>query len=375
MKKVGWPAAVVAALGITPCLAAPDQAEKAGWLEEFAALRVAMASGYANLDWMVAHRHVDLPALRQSAEAELRQARSVRQARRAIERFVASFDDPHLRVVASPPSQRDGESADGRGASCSELGFERGNRKFRFPFEQADGWARAGGAWFPAGSFGEVGVIRIAAFREDQYREACEEVGPEHVRERLTGELRATIGELKKRSISLLVVDITGNGGGTEWVADVTRLFASGTLRRPKARRPASDCDRTPIWNGRPVCPGLAESGEATMEGEGEWSGPLAVLVDGGTASASEDFVVWLRDVESVTIIGERTYGAGCGYVEGGAPARLERLGVTVLMPNCARFTADGVNEIEGITPDAPLALDEGAAATRIQALVVLARR
>ena len=362
-------AILVTSVGMTACLgAAPSDAERGAWLEEFAALRAAMASGYANLDWMVAHRHLDLLALREATEMELGKARSERQARRAIEQFVASFHDPHLRVVASQPAREQGRVAS-EGKSCSDLGFEKGKRGFRFPFEKAEGWEEAGGPWFPAGSFRSVGVIRIAAFGEDKYREACEEVGPAHVRARLTAELRKTIGQLRERSISVMVVDLTGNGGGTEWVAEVVRLFASGTLRRPKARRPAADCDRMPIWNGKPVCPGLAQSGEATMEGEGAWSGPLAVLVDDGTASASEDFVVWLRGRENVTIVGQRTYGAGCGYVGGGAPARLEKLGVTVLMPNCARFTSDGINEIEGIAPDVPLDLDEGDAA-RLETLV-----
>ncbi|HET9299173.1 MAG TPA: S41 family peptidase, partial [Candidatus Polarisedimenticolaceae bacterium] len=361
-------ALLVTSVGMTACLgASPSDAERAAWLEEFTALRAAMARNYANLDWMVAHRHLDLLALREATEMDLRQARSARQARRAIEQFVASFHDSHLRVVESQPPSGDGGGGPPReGKSCSDLGFEKENRGFRFPFEKAKGWERAGGSWFPAGSFGSVGVIRIAAFGEDKYREACEEVGPAQVRARLTTELRTTIRQLKERSISMMVVDLTGNGGGTEWVAEVVRLFASGTLRRPQARRPASNCDRMPIWDGKPVCPGLADAGEATMEGEGEWSGPLAVLVDDGTASASEDFVVWLRGRENVTIVGERTYGAGCGYVQGGAPARLQNLGVTVRMPNCARFTWDGINEIEGIAPDVPLALDEGDAATRI---------
>lgn len=49
------------------------------------------------------------------------------------------------------------------------------------------------------------------------------------------------------------------------------------------------------------------------MDGDGAWDGPLALLIDGATASASEDMVVWLRESRAATIIGERTYGAGCG--------------------------------------------------------------
>ena len=118
------------------------------------------------------------------------------------------------------------------------------------------------------------------------------------------------------------------------------------------------------------MCSALTGEGEETMQGEGDWDGPLAVLVDGRTASASEDLIVWLHESRAATILGERTYGAGCGYVDGGAPIRLERIGCTVLMPNCARFTSDGVNEIEGIAPDVVLPLREGKASERLRRLV-----
>jgi hypothetical protein len=335
-----------------------------------------MARHYANLDWMVEHRKVDLPRLRLSTEEALRSAHGRWRARRALERFIAAFRDPHLRLVnsspASPMPGAEEETAGGRveAPTCSDRSFSVRDRGFIFPFEQAEGWERAGGPWFPAGSFGAAGVIRIAHFGEDGYREACDEVGPDHVRERLQEELRDTIRELRERAIRVLIVDITGNGGGTGWATEAVSLFATGTLHRPKARGLSFECDRTPIWDGEAVCPGIAGEGESVFQAEGVWEGPLAVLVDGRTASASEDFVVWLRESGAATIIGERTYGAGCGYANGGAPARLDRIGLTVLMPNCARFTSDGVNEVEGIAPDVHLSLREGSAAQRLAGLI-----
>jgi C-terminal processing protease CtpA/Prc len=129
-------------------------------------------------------------------------------------------------------------------------------------------------------------------------------------------------------------------------------------------------CDRSAIWEGAAVCPGLTAATEATMQGEGAWSGPLALLVDGRTASASEDMVVWLRESGAARIIGERTYGAGCGYVRGGAPARLESIGWEVKMPNCTRYTSDGINEVEGIAPDVELSITKGSAQDRLRGLL-----
>jgi len=350
------------------------------WLDQFAALRTHMAQHYANLDWMVEHRKMDLPSLVASTEADLRGAVIPWQASRAMRRFIAAFNDPHLKVEpykpppleATPAPAADGSEtpAPPDTRTCKERGFRVRDRSFRFPFEKAEGWTPAGGAWFPAGSFGDVGVIRIVLFGEDGYLEACEEVGAERVRERLTREVHATIGTLKQRKVRALVLDITGNGGGTNWVNDITSMVTPRALRRRKAVLMEPPCDRAAVWRGERVCSGLTGSEESTMQGEGAWEGPLAVLVDGGTASASEDLVVWLKESGAATIIGERTYGAGCGYVNGGAPARLEPIGITVLMPNCSRFLSDGTNEVEGIQPDVPLPIRKGAAAERLQRLV-----
>jgi hypothetical protein len=38
-------------------------------------------------------------------------------------------------------------------------------------------------------------------------------------------------------------------------------------------------------------------------------------------------------------------------------------------MPSCARFTQDGVNEIEGLEPDVPLSIRQGSRSKRLEAL------
>src|SRR5262245_18744981 len=100
--------------------AAPD--DSVVWIEEFAALRAHMAAHYANLDWMVQHRGLDLPALRRATEDSLRAARTPRAARKALADFIDAFADPHLRIVDSAPASR--SSGEGRRAgSCTELGY------------------------------------------------------------------------------------------------------------------------------------------------------------------------------------------------------------------------------------------------------------
>jgi hypothetical protein len=85
---------------------------------------------------------------------------------------------------------------------------------------------------------------------------------------------------------------------------------------------------------------------------EGIYTGQLLVLVDRGTASSAEYFAAMLRDNRATTVIGEPTFGAGCGYTNRGIPTVLKNSGARVKIPDCVRVRADGSNEVAGVTPD-----------------------
>lgn len=84
----------------------------------------------------------------------------------------------------------------------------------------------------------------------------------------------------------------------------------------------------------------------------GVWTGPLLVLVDGDTASASEEFAAVLQDNRAAIIVGAPTFGAGCGHARGEIVTVLAHSGARLRLPNCARLRADGTNEVSGIDPD-----------------------
>ena len=49
------------------------------------------------------------------------------------------------------------------------------------------------------------------------------------------------------------------------------------------------------------------------------------------------------------TLVGETTYGAGCGYTSGGIKVYLENTKLRVWMSDCVRLRSDGENELAGI--------------------------
>ena len=86
---------------------------------------------------------------------------------------------------------------------------------------------------------------------------------------------------------------------------------------------------------------------------EGLWQGPLYVLMDEGSASAAEHFASILKDNGAATLIGEPTYGAGCGWMSSGEQTvTLSGTGAELYMPDCVWVRADGENEVAGVEPD-----------------------
>jgi carboxyl-terminal processing protease len=108
------------------------------------------------------------------------------------------------------------------------------------------------------------------------------------------GQLREEIDELLDRGAQGIVLDLRGNGGGLlrEAVLVSSIFIEDGTIVSTKGRR-------------RP---------EREFEAEGDAIDeniPVVVLVDRGTASASEIVSGALRDAKRARLAGERTFGKG----------------------------------------------------------------
>ena len=109
-----------------------------------------------------------------------------------------------------------------------------------------------------------------------------------------TRDVAKLIGELKAQGIEGLVVDLRDNGGGAlNEATQLTGLFI----------------DRGPVVQVRDT------QGRVSVETDREqgvaWDGPLAVMVNRTSASASEIFAAALQDYGRALILGQNTYGKG----------------------------------------------------------------
>ncbi len=100
---------------------------------------------------------------------------------------------------------------------------------------------------------------------------------------------------LKRNGVKTLVIDLRGNGGGLmdQAIMIAERFLPEGQMIVTQRGRGAEDIRE---WRSR--------NKRAEMM-------PLAILVDGETASASEILAAAMQDNDRATIVGEKTYGKG----------------------------------------------------------------
>jgi C-terminal peptidase prc len=123
-----------------------------------------------------------------------------------------------------------------------------------------------------------------------------------------TAQLRAGLS----RGATAVVLDLRGNGGGyVDQAVTLASQFLtrSGSEQDVVVRRGRMDLQAQPGSAETVIHDQIAPGGLAPTI-------PLAVLVDGGTASAAEIVTAALRDYHRATVVGEKTYGKGSVQVD-----------------------------------------------------------
>ncbi len=140
------------------------------------------------------------------------------------------------------------------------------------------------------GSTHRVGVITIPTFYSDFQ---AQQAGDDDYRS-TTRDVRRLLTELAEEDIDGLIIDLRGNAGGSlQEAGDLTGLFIP---KGPIVQIQRSD-GKTEVMRAR--------------DGELAYDGPLAVMVDRFSASASEIFAGAIQDYGRGLVLGERTFGKG----------------------------------------------------------------
>ena len=136
----------------------------------------------------------------------------------------------------------------------------------------------------------KIGVIELPAFYMDFEAKGR---GDENYRS-TTRDVRTLITELEQQGIDALIMDLRGNSGGSlQEATALTGLFIpSGPVVQVKNANGKKEINEDP-------------------DAELFYAGPMAVLVDQHSASASEIFSAAIQDYRRGLIIGEPTFGKG----------------------------------------------------------------
>jgi len=189
-----------------------------------------------------------------------------------------------------------------------------------------------------------IGVISLPTFYQDfdarrrgdaEYKSA-------------TRDVEKLLGELKADRVDGVLVDLRNNGGGSLAEAtDLTGLFV-GTGPVVQVRNAG----------------GRVEEEQSTRQAA--WNGPLAVLVNRASASASEIFAAAMQDYGRGLIIGEPTFGKGTvqNLIDLDEVTHNEKPEYGEVKLTIAQFFRidGGSTQLRGVTPDIsfPLTVDAG---------------
>ena len=109
-------------------------------------------------------------------------------------------------------------------------------------------------------------------------------------------EVKAAFLALKKRNMNKLILDLRGNGGGLLREAiTIVNLFVPKGTEIVKTKGKIDEWNKTYTAMNEPI----------------DMQIPIAVLVDGGSASASEIVSGSLQDLDRAVVIGSESYGKG----------------------------------------------------------------
>ena len=183
-----------------------------------------------------------------------------------------------------------------------------------------------------------IGVITVPAFYQDTEARAK---GDQDYKS-TTRDVSHLLAQLKKDKVDSVLIDLRNNGGGfLDESINLTGLF---------------------IKPG-PVVQQRYANGKVKIESDTNdkpvWDGPLGVMINRGSASASEIFAAAIQDYGRGLIIGEQSFGKGTvqTMVDLDQFAHADKRKLGALKITIAQFFRinGGTTQLRGVTPDISL--------------------
>lgn len=184
----------------------------------------------------------------------------------------------------------------------------------------------------------KIGVITLPVFYEDF--EARQKGDPDY--RSASRDVAKLLGELKQDDVDGVVIDLRNNGGGSLSEAiELTGLFVG---KGPVVQQRGAD--------------GKVEVGGDDLPTPA-WTGPVGVLINRGSASASEIFAAAIQDYGRGVIVGEPSFGKGTvqTVVNLDKAAHNSKPKFGELKLTIAQFfrVNGGTTQLRGVTPDISL--------------------
>jgi len=183
-----------------------------------------------------------------------------------------------------------------------------------------------------------IGVISLPAFYQDF---EARQKGDKDFKS-ATRDVARLLNELKKDKVDSVLIDLRNNGGGSlDEAVELSNLFIGGG----------------------PVVQQRDSHGTVRVQGDkgaaAAWDGQLGVLINRGSASASEIFAAAMQDYGRALIIGEPSFGKGTvqTVINLDAVAHSDKPKYGEVKMTIAQFyrVNGGTTQLRGVTPDITL--------------------
>jgi hypothetical protein len=224
------------------------------WLADLDEMHAAFSDKYASFEWSVFQHEVDMSALFADARRRVEDAGNDGDARAAFDRLIRKLGDGHVELHW--PGHPAGAPQAVAAQPCSDYDAIRSAKPLVALAKGYEPLETPQSPLFPAGTIlvgaHRVGVIKIGLFSPTGSPALCRQALAAHVAAdaiddwtaaRFNEAFTAQLEALKRANIDTLLVDIAGNGGGSEWADAAARMLTPIRLKSPRM-----DFVRGPHW-------------------------------------------------------------------------------------------------------------------------------